>query len=90
MTDVQLLNGRWGPYLAIGKDNYKLPKGTDAAKLTLQSAWKLQLTQPMQVKPISSEKKKHLLKLQQLKKQVLKRLRQKKTVKKTEKIISVF
>jgi len=34
-TEVQLLNGRWGPYLAIGKDNFKLPKGTDAAALTL-------------------------------------------------------
>ncbi len=34
-TEVQLLNGRWGPYLAIGKDNFKLPKGTDAATLTL-------------------------------------------------------
>jgi DNA topoisomerase-1 len=34
--DVQLLNGRWGPYLAIEKNNYKLPKGTDAASLTLE------------------------------------------------------
>jgi len=35
-TDVQVLNGRWGPYLAIGKDNFKLPKGTDAPSLTLK------------------------------------------------------
>ncbi|MEO6902722.1 MAG: type I DNA topoisomerase [Bacteroidia bacterium] len=34
--EVQLLNGRWGPYLAIEKNNYKLPKGTDAASLTLE------------------------------------------------------
>jgi DNA topoisomerase-1 len=34
--EVQLLNGRWGPYLVIDKNNYKLPKGTDAAALTLQ------------------------------------------------------
>lgn len=34
--DVQLLNGRYGPYLKIGKDNFKLPKGTDAASLTLE------------------------------------------------------
>lgn len=33
--DVQLLNGRWGAYLKIGKDNFKLPKGTEADKLTL-------------------------------------------------------
>ena len=34
--DMQLLNGRYGPYLKIGKDNYKLPKGIDAALLTYQ------------------------------------------------------
>jgi DNA topoisomerase I len=34
--DVQLLNGRYGAYLKIGKDNFKLPKGTVAADLTLQ------------------------------------------------------
>ncbi len=33
--EVQLLNGRWGPYLVIDKNNFKLPKGTDAASLTL-------------------------------------------------------
>jgi DNA topoisomerase-1 len=33
--EVQLLNGRWGPYLVIDKNNFKLPKGTDAALLTL-------------------------------------------------------
>lgn len=34
--DVQLLNGRYGAYLKIGKDNFKLPKGTEAATLTLE------------------------------------------------------
>jgi DNA topoisomerase I len=34
--EVQLLNGRYGPYLKIGKDNFKLPKGTEAANLTLE------------------------------------------------------
>ena len=33
--DVQLLNGRWGAYLKIGKDNFKLPKGTEAENLSL-------------------------------------------------------
>jgi DNA topoisomerase-1 len=33
--DVRLLNGRWGPYLAIGKSNYKLPKGTDPKIMSL-------------------------------------------------------
>ncbi len=35
-TEVQLLNGRYGPYMKIGKDNFKLPKGTEAASLTLE------------------------------------------------------
>lgn len=34
--DVQLLNGRYGAYLKIGKDNFKLPKGTEPEKLTLE------------------------------------------------------
>lgn len=34
--DVQLLNGRWGPFLKIGKNNYKLPKGVEAADLSLE------------------------------------------------------
>ncbi|MCW3083632.1 MAG: topA [Bacteroidetes bacterium] len=34
--EVQLLNGRWGPYLVIGDNNFKLPKGIDPKALTLQ------------------------------------------------------
>ena len=33
---VQLLKGRWGPYLVIDKNNFKLPKGVDPLALTLQ------------------------------------------------------
>jgi DNA topoisomerase-1 len=33
--DVKVLNGRWGPYIAIGKENVKIPKGTEAKDLTL-------------------------------------------------------
>jgi DNA topoisomerase I len=32
--DIRLLNGRYGPYLVQDKVNYRLPKGTDAEKLT--------------------------------------------------------
>jgi len=32
--EIRLLNGRYGPYLVRGKQNYRLPKGTDAEKLT--------------------------------------------------------
>jgi DNA topoisomerase I len=34
--EVQLLNGRWGPYLVIGQNNFKLPKNIDPKALTLQ------------------------------------------------------
>jgi DNA topoisomerase-1 len=39
--DVQLLNGRYGPYLVIKKQNYKLPKGTDPITLTLEECYKI-------------------------------------------------
>ena len=32
--DIMLLNGRYGPYLVKEKQNFRLPKGTDAEKLT--------------------------------------------------------
>jgi len=32
--DVQVLNGRYGPYITKDKNNYRIPKGTDPAKLT--------------------------------------------------------
>lgn len=31
---VEILNGRWGPYIKYNKQNYKIPKGTDASLLT--------------------------------------------------------
>ncbi len=39
--EVKLLNGRWGPYLAIEKNNYKLPKGTEPATLSLDECLKI-------------------------------------------------
>lgn len=34
--DVKILNGRYGPYIAAGKSNYKIPKKIDPASLTLE------------------------------------------------------
>ncbi|MGL5683069.1 MAG: type I DNA topoisomerase [Marinifilaceae bacterium] len=31
---IQILNGRFGPYITLNKQNYKIPKGTDAHSLT--------------------------------------------------------
>lgn len=33
--DVQILNGRFGPYIKAGKKNVKIPKGKEPAELTL-------------------------------------------------------
>ncbi len=32
---IQVLNGRWGPYISKGKENFKIPKGTDPNSLNL-------------------------------------------------------
>ena len=32
---MKILKGRWGPYIAVGKQNVRIPKGTDAEALTL-------------------------------------------------------
>ena len=39
--DIMLLNGRYGPYLVKDKQNYRLPKGTDAEKLTKEDCSKI-------------------------------------------------
>jgi DNA topoisomerase-1 len=39
--DILLLNGRYGPYLVKDKQNYRLPKGTDAEKLLKEDCSKI-------------------------------------------------
>jgi len=39
--EIMLLNGRYGPYLVRDKQNYRLPKGTDAEKLTKEDCTKI-------------------------------------------------
>jgi DNA topoisomerase I len=34
--DVQVLNGRFGPYIVVGKKNVKIPKGKEPADLSLE------------------------------------------------------
>ncbi|MFM8962497.1 MAG: topoisomerase C-terminal repeat-containing protein, partial [Sphingomonadales bacterium] len=45
-TDVQLLNGRYGAYLKIGKDNFKLPKGCEPETLSLEACLEIAANQP--------------------------------------------
>lgn len=39
--DVQVLNGRYGPYIKIGKDNIKIPKDVEPASLTLEDCLRI-------------------------------------------------
>jgi DNA topoisomerase-1 len=39
--DILVLNGRYGPYLTRDKQNYRLPKGTDAEQLTREDCIKI-------------------------------------------------
>jgi DNA topoisomerase I len=39
--EIMLLNGRYGPYLVKDKLNYRLPKGTDAEKLSKEDCIKI-------------------------------------------------
>lgn len=40
-VEVKILNGRWGPYIAYGKQNVKIPKGTEPASLTYEDCVRL-------------------------------------------------
>jgi DNA topoisomerase-1 len=39
--DLQILNGRWGPYISYKKENYKISKKQDPAALTLDDCLKI-------------------------------------------------
>lgn len=39
--EIQVLNGRFGPYITRGKDNFKIPKGTDPHGLSLDDCLKI-------------------------------------------------
>jgi DNA topoisomerase-1 len=44
--DVKILNGRWGPYIAVGKQNVKIPKGKEPKDLTLAECLELSAAAP--------------------------------------------
>lgn len=39
--DMQILNGRYGPYIAYEKKNYKIPENVDPKDLTLETCFKV-------------------------------------------------
>ncbi|NML64543.1 type I DNA topoisomerase [Hymenobacter sp. RP-2-7] len=44
--EVQVLNGRFGPYIVVGKKNVKIPKGEEPADLTLERCLELAAATP--------------------------------------------
>ena len=46
--DVKVLNGRYGPYISIGKNNFRIPKSIDPASLTLEQCLELSEKQSSQ------------------------------------------
>jgi len=55
---VMVLNGRFGPYISIGKNNYKIPKDKEPARLTLEECLKIVTDQDKKEKKPSSPKRK--------------------------------
>ena len=39
--DMQILNGRYGPYIAYQKKNYKIPENVNPADLNLDACFKV-------------------------------------------------
>ncbi len=39
--DLKVLNGRWGPYISFKNKNYKIPRKTEAEKLTLEDCMQI-------------------------------------------------
>ena len=69
--ELQVLNGRWGPYISYKKKNFKIPKGTKAEELDLKACMDI-------IKGAKSDDKKKT-------KKVAKKAPVKKTAKKTTK-----
>ena len=55
-ADLQVLNGRYGPYFAIGKNNYKIPKGKDPASLTYEECMQIAKEADANPKPAGKSK----------------------------------
>jgi len=56
--EMQLLNGRWGPYLKKGKKNYRLPKDVEAKELSYEDCVKIIEEAPAKGKRSTRSKKK--------------------------------
>ncbi|HUW93126.1 MAG TPA: type I DNA topoisomerase [Bacteroidales bacterium] len=55
--DIQVLNGRYGPYITSDKNNYRIPKGTDPQKLTKEKCLAI-IVKNGSKKPVKGTRKK--------------------------------
>lgn len=55
--NIQVLNGRWGPYIKFGKKNVKIPKDVKPEELTLEDCKKLAAAAPAKKRPVRRTKK---------------------------------
>ncbi|SNS15359.1 DNA topoisomerase I [Belliella buryatensis] len=55
--DIQILNGRWGPYIKFGKNNFKIPKEKEAADLSYAETIEIIENQPEKKKGRFTKKK---------------------------------
>ena len=58
VDDIQVLNGRYGPYITNGKRNAKVPKGEEPAELTLEQCQELLAAAPPRKRRASRAKRK--------------------------------
>jgi DNA topoisomerase-1 len=82
--EIQIIKGRFGPYIKCGDDNYKIPKGTEADQLTLDEVLAIfaQTTPSGKKKSTKSAAKKSPVKKAAPKKAAPKKLAVKKAAKK--------
>ncbi|MBR5475841.1 MAG: type I DNA topoisomerase [Bacteroidaceae bacterium] len=57
--ELQVLNGRFGPYIAYKKNNYKLPKSVTPAELSLEECFEIIRKQDEGEKPAAKTRKKY-------------------------------
>jgi DNA topoisomerase I len=56
-TEVKILNGKWGPYIAVGKKNVKIPKDKTPDQLTLEECLALAEATPEKKGRFAAKKK---------------------------------
>jgi DNA topoisomerase-1 len=54
--EMQILNGRWGPYIKAGKKNVRIPKDVEASKLSYEECVKLVEKAPAKKAPRKKKK----------------------------------